>query len=425
MNDPLGDSDPILDGLPVSADAGLNARDSLEVLLSQFAEEVRRGGRPSIEDYARRYPLHAAEIRELFPLVFSLESWKSNKEIECLRKTVPRDFAMQVLGDYRIVRELGRGGMGVVFQGVHANGGRSVAIKVLPWRFAADMDRWKERFYREASTIAALRHKNIVPVHSFGCHDGYYYYVMQFISGLGLNEIIEALRRSHRPVQITPFRTGDLLPGSATGTGHPLYLARDSWRGFARLGEQIADALDHAHRAEVLHNDIKPSNLLVKPDGQVIVTDFGIGRWSSPDDPPLELEDAGVGTLRYAAPERLHGRVDRRSDLYSLGVTLYELATQVVPFESLNHKELLSRVLNEELMPPRRHVPAMPVPLETILMKAAARDPADRYASAAALAEDLRRFQRGQPILARRKSWIQKAAAWYCQFRGRNPTSPP
>lgn len=418
MTEPGGDSEPLLQGLPTSADAGLQARDSLEVLLSQFADEVRAGRFPAIEDYARRYPHLADEIRELFPLVSSLESWKSNKEVECLRRTVPREFAVERIGDYRVVRELGRGGMGIVFQAVSTRTPRPVAIKLLPWRFAADMERWKDRFYREASTIAALHHRNIVPVHAFGCHDGYYYYVMQYVEGIGLNEVIDALRASTRPVDLAALVakfTQSAMPTDAEG--HSLFLSRDSWRSFARLAEQIADALSHAHQQNVLHNDIKPSNLLVKASGQVIVTDFGIGRWSGPDETPLDASAEGVGTLRYAAPERLAGSVDPRSDVYSLGVTLYELATQTVPFEAINQKELLCRVLTEELEPARRIAVTMPVPLETLLLKATARDPQDRYQSVADLADDLRRFQRGEPLRARRKSFLQKTVAWYRSLR--------
>ncbi|MBS0202760.1 MAG: serine/threonine protein kinase [Planctomycetes bacterium] len=419
-----------LDGLPVPDDStGLQSRDSLELLLSQFADEVRAGSMPSIEDYVARNPHCAGEIRELFPLVFSLEQWKSNKEVECLRNNVPDDFSVEAFGDYKVVRELGRGGMGVVFYAVHTKSHRPVAVKLLPWRYAADMTRWKERFHREAATIAALRHKNIVQVYSFGRHEGYYYYVMQFVDGVGLDRIINRLRTSSRPCDASVLvaqnhpegipvpKPGEFPDEAAQGV---LVLMRDSWRGFARLGEQVASALAHAHQHDALHNDIKPSNLLVKQNGQVIVTDFGIGRLNADGEELDQHDNAQVGTLRYTAPERLHGQIDARCDIYALGITMYELVTQVTPFESINRAELLNRVIHEELPPPSKIMPQIPYPLETIILKAIAREPDDRYATAIEMADDLRRFINGQRIHATRKSLLQKAIKWYQAIRSKS-----
>ena len=429
MTDGPDEFEPVLDGLPVPMDTdGLNSRDSLEVLLSQFADEVRGGAMPSIEDYAARHPELAGEIRELFPLVFSLERWKSDKEVECLRRNVPDEFEVEAFGDYKVIRELGRGGMGVVFHAVHTRSRRPVAVKLLPWRYAADMPRWKERFHREAATIAALRHKNIVQVYSFGRHEGYYYYVMQYVDGVGLDGIINRLRSSSRQCDVGELvaacHPANPIRANAVGNDREssvLILMRDSWRGFARIGEQIASALAHAHQNDVLHNDIKPSNLLVKSNGQVIVTDFGLGRLNADGDDLGSPDDAAVGTLRYTAPERLHGTIDARCDVYSLGITLYELVTRVTPFESINRADLLNRVLNDELKPPCQIVPQIPYPLETILLKATARDPQDRYESAIALADDLGRFIVGQRIHATRKSLLQKAIRWYRRVRSGKP----
>lgn len=415
--------EPILDGLPVPVDsAGLNSRDSLEVVLSEFADEVRRGEMPSVEGYAERYPALAEQIRELFPLVFSLEQWKNNKEVEVLRRNVPEEFSVESFGDYKVIRELGRGGMGVVFYAIHSRSRRPVAVKLLPWRYAANMPRWKERFHREAATIAALRHNNIVQVYSFGRHEGYYYYVMQYVDGVGLDKIIERLRKSARPCDVgalvdsnhpdKPAKARPFITQVDSDRGD-LILLRDSWRGFARLGFQIASALAHAHQHDALHNDIKPSNLLVKADGHLIVTDFGIGRLNSDAAGLAEQTDSAIGTLRYSAPERIQGIISPRGDVYSLGITLYELVTQVTPFESINRADLEDRVCNEELKRPSQIVPQIPEPLETILLKATAKNPQERYESAIELADDLQRFINGQRIHARRKSLLQRALTWY------------
>ena len=431
MTDPDDAAEPELDGFPIPGDSeGLNSRDGLEVLLSRFADEVRTGALPSIEDYAAKHPEYADQIRELFPLVFSLERWKGDKEVECLRRNVPDEISVEAFGEYKVVRELGRGGMGVVFHAVHERTHRPVAVKLLPWRYAADMPRWKERFHREAATIAALQHRNIVQVYSFGRHEGYYYYVMQLIEGIGLDRIIDRLQKSSRPCSVPDLvaataanrssseRLSQKVPGQRDDSTHAtLALTRDSWRGFARLGEQIASALAHAHQNNVLHNDIKPSNLLVKPNGQVIVTDFGIGRLDNDEGEMLTQDESAVGTLRYMAPERLMGAGDARCDIYSLGITLYELITQTTPFDALNRSDLLDRVFHEALRPPCRIIPHIPVPLETIILKAIERDPADRYESASALAEDLRRFINGQRIRAVRKGFFQRAVTWCKSLR--------
>lgn len=420
MNESNGDSEPMLEGFPVPVDSGLQARDNLEVLLSQFADEVRGGAMPSIEDYAVRYPHLAKDIRDLFPLVFSLERWKNDKEVECLRRNVPEEFDVKSFGDYQVTRELGRGGMGVVFHAVHTRSRRPVAVKLLPWRYAADMSRWRERFHREAATIAALRHKNIVQVFSFGQHEGYYYYVMQYVDGVGIDQIIDRLRKSSRPCQVADLiarnhpesqaKPASSQVGDDSSHGE-LVLMRDSWRGFARLAEQVALALSHVHQNDVLHNDVKPSNLLVKLNGQVIVTDFGIGRME--DEESGVHDDAQVGTLRYTAPERLAGQISPKCDVYALGITLYELVTQVTPFEAINRADLLDRIQRETLKPPIQIVPDIPYPLETIVLKACAKDPQDRYESAIDLADDLRRFINGERIHATRPTLLQRALKWY------------
>ena len=427
MNDSADEFEPRLEGLPAPVDAsGLNSRDSLEILLSGFADEVRRGSSPSIESYVERHPQWESEIRELFPLIFSLERWKSDKEMECLRRSVPEDFTVEALGEYRVTKELGRGGMGVVFHAVHTRSARPVAIKLLPWRYAVDMERWKERFHREASTIAGLRHDNIVQVYSFGRHEGYYYYVMQYVEGIGLDRIIEQLRRSSRPCHVDELVTEKLTGKPPRDSGRrgsfetqgKLVLERNSWRGFAKLGAQIASALRHAHQQGILHNDVKPANLLVKANGQIILTDFGLGRLNS-EGGAVDRDEATVGTLRYTAPERLQGVVDARCDVYSLGVTLYELMTQVTPFAAINRADLLHRVLHEDLKRPSIAVPQIPPPLETILLKATARQPKDRYDSAQALTDDLQRFMEGRRIRATRKNFIQKAMDWIAARRAR------
>lgn len=385
------------------AQPGNSNRDPLEVAISEYTELKRLGQSPSIDEFASRYPALATEIQELFPLIENLERWKNNKEVECLRRNVPKEFPFDQLGDYKLVKELGRGGMGVVFEGFHQVSHHRVAIKLLPWRFAADMPVWKSRLQREASTIAALKHPNIVQIYSFAEDQGYYYYVMQLIEGECLDKIIGQLRRerTHSPT-IRRFPTEDSVAKTE--------LTWDSWRGFAKVADQVAQAISCAHRHEVLHNDIKPSNLIVRSNGQVILTDFGIGR---PRESDVEDDDHSVGTLRYMAPERWQGSSTPRSDIYSLGVTLYELATQTPIFDVRQRSQLRDAVLKNDPIPPSRHVPDIPPPLERIIMKSIAKDPRDRYESAIEMANDLRRFINRQPVKAKGKNLFQRAIAWW------------
>src|SRR5262249_47604015 len=226
------------------------------------------------------------------------------------------------LGDFRIVREVGRGGMGVVYEAVQLSLGRRVALKTLP--FAAALDgRQLQRFKNEAQAAAALHHSNIVPVFAVGCERGVHYYAMQLIDGHPLTALIQQARRARAGAPAPPGAdTARALQLSTLRTSQ----ASEYFRGAARLVAQAAEALEHAHQMGVIHRDVKPGNLMVDGRGHLWVTDFGLA----------QLHDGGltqtgdlVGTLRYMAPEQAAGQrlVDHRADVYGLGAPLYELLT--------------------------------------------------------------------------------------------------
>lgn len=418
MADPNEQTDVSLHGLPVARDAeGFRAREPLEILISRFTDAVRRGKRPSVEEYALRYGEWADEIREMFPLIESLERWKGEKEVECLRRSVPEEFPVRRMGEYRLGRELGRGGMGVVFEAEHESTGEHFALKLLPWRFAADMDLWKERFQREAATIAKVRHPNIVRVYGFGTHEGYCYYAMELVEGVSLDWIIRRLRETNDVVYVDEIRRARHEGGDPPGSrGDPLSgatvcgLHRDSWAEFADIGHQVALALGHAHEAGVLHNDIKPANLLLERTGKVIVTDFGIGRRADGDR--TDAEEQPTGTLRYMAPERLAGHSETRSDIYALGLTMYELVTRTPAFDIVDRRALADAILRGAVRRPRELVPHIPRGLEKIILNAMAPVPDDRYASAAAMAVDLLKFINGRSIRSTRAGFIGRVMRW-------------
>jgi WD40 repeat protein/serine/threonine protein kinase len=353
------------------------------------------------------------------------------------------------LGDFQLVREIGRGGMGVVYEAVQISLGRRVALKVLP--FAAAMDaKQLQRFKNEAQAAAHLQHPHIVPVHSVGCERGVHFYAMQFIDGHTLAAVIEELRTRTKfqirnpkseiqnPKSEIPNPKSEVNPNlESTRDASAACTRRDSatrigigssslalissfefrisgfFRMVASLGVQAAEALEHAHQLGVIHRDIKPANLLVDACGRLWVTDFGLARLGT--DAGLTMTGDLLGTIRYMSPEQALGKrvaVDPRTDVYSLGVTLYELLTLEPAYDGKNREEVLRQIAFEEPRPPRRLNQAVPVELETIVLKAMAKNPDERYATAQELAEDLRRFLEDKPIKAKRPSLRQRAAKW-------------
>jgi serine/threonine protein kinase/WD40 repeat protein/tetratricopeptide (TPR) repeat protein len=432
-----------------------SSRDALlERLAEEFVERHRRGERPALSEYADRHPDLAAEIRDLFPALVQIEHLKPAAG-DLTGAFVPErgpesGHTPERLGEYRILRQVGHGGMGVVYEAEQETLGRHVALKVLP-RQALLKATYLERFRREAKAAAKLHHTNIVPVFGVGECDGTHYYAMQFIPGEGLDKVLGDLRRLRAApgaptVAALPSEASvahSLLTGrfAAPATGpaagsaaHPAPPAPTSavgahgsstlsaggpeahyFRGVARVAVQVADALAYAHRQGILHRDIKPSNLLLDQQGTVWVTDFGLAKAEGADD----LTQTGdiVGTIRFMAPERFDGRSLPQSDVYALGATLYELLTLRSAFDDTNKGRLVNKVLHDPPAPPRKLDPRIPRDLETVVLKCLAKDPAERYATPEALAEDLRRFLADRPIQARRVSDAERLWRW-CR---RNP----
>jgi len=330
------------------------------------------------------------------------------------------------IGDFQIVRELGQGGMGVVYEAFEQRLGRRVALKLLPQRRTQD-PRYLERFRLEARAAARMQHPGIVTVHGFGEAEGVHYYSMQYIEGVGLDRVLALIawragaERAAAP-ELTVRERPVLEPllqllcnGSLSGADSddraadaaPLraLVGARYHRNVARLVLQAAEALEYAHNRGVLHRDVKPSNLLVDADGRVYVTDFGLAKTDESAD--LTREGDVVGTLRYMAPEQFQGHSDPRSDVYSLGLVLYELLALRPAFDASQRPRLVHDVLYERPPRPRAQRPEVPLDLERIVLTATSKLPEERYATARALAEDLRRWLEGRPIAARAPS------AWY------------
>jgi serine/threonine protein kinase len=404
---------------------------SLESLVAELADEIRecvgRGEQPALEEYVRRYPQYADVIRNLVASLQFLHLAGADSE-----GLVSAAAAVQPegpLGDFRIVREVGRGGMGVVYEAVQISLGRRVALKVLPLAAALDA-RQLQRFKYEAQAAAHLHHTNIVPVHAVGCERGVHYYAMQFIDGQTLAGVIRALRQqagldesgSSEPAagRGKPASTlHNCGPRSETTPGMPGGRpAATFWRTAAQWGAQAAEALAHAHELGIVHRDIKPANLLVDDRGHLWVTDFGLARLHN--DAGLTRTGDLVGTARYMSPEQALGQrgiVDQRTDIYSLGVTLYELLTLEPAFDGGDRQEVLRQIAQAEPRPPRRLNPGLPAELEIIVLKALAKSPAERYGTAQELADDLRRFLDDKPIRGRRPTAGQRVRRWARRYR--------
>jgi serine/threonine protein kinase/WD40 repeat protein len=406
------------DGPPSGPD-----RDPLDELAEEFAARLRRGEHPALSEFVTRRPDLADRIRGLFPTLVLME-----------RAAPPADVpAAGRLGEYRLVRELGRGGMGVVIEAVQESLGRRVALKVLPADRCQGV--WLERFRREAKAAARLHHTNIVPVFGVGQDGDTHFYVMQYIDGHGLDRVLFEVRRLRESTASlappppagpapyadprTPFPAPVTSAAAAAAAVSGLFSdGEDYCRAAARIGRQAADALHYAHGQGVFHRDVKPSNLLLDARGSVWVADFGLAKAVTADGPdtpdPRSLTETGdlVGTLRYMAPERFRGECDARGDVYALGVTLYELLTLRPAFDDPDRLRLVGQIARGEPEPLRRLNPAVPRDLDTIVRKATARRPPDRYPTAAAFSDDLGRFLDGRPVRARRASAAELAWRW-------------
>jgi tetratricopeptide (TPR) repeat protein len=393
--------------------------DRLGQLADEFLQRFRRGEKPALTEYTARHPDLADQIRELFPALLLLEEVRPGQQTVVGAEAMPGGGRPpRRLGDYRLVREIGRGGMGVVYEAEQESLGRRVALKVLAPGTLHDARR-VERFQREARAAARLHHSNIVGVFGVGEEEGTHYYVMQYIEGRPLDEVLAELRKLRAAGDRPAFpRASPGEPALADQTAPPASaptpssnLLSDPQRPFAKsvaqLGVQVAEALDYAAGQGVLHRDVKPSNLLLDVWGTVWLTDFGLAKATG--TPDLTRTGDLLGTLRYMAPERFEGRADGRSDVYALGLTLYELLAQRPAFSGQDQAELVRQITTAEAPRLDRLNPQLPRDLVTVVHKAMARDPADRYQTAGALAEDLRRFLDDRSILARRASLPEQA----------------
>lgn len=293
---------------------------------------------------------------------------------------------IQYIGDYELLREIARGGMGVVYKARQVRLNRVVALKmILAGQFASPAD--VQRFQTEAEAAAQLDHAGIVPVFEVGQHDGHHYFSMGLVEGESLAKRIT---------------DGPLPPRAA-----------------AEIVLRVAEAIEYAHRKGVIHRDLKPANVLLDKAGQPKVTDFGLAKRVQADS-HLTASGQILGTPSYMPPEQAAGRVDQvteTADVYSLGAILYATLTGRPPFQADNPLDTVMQVIEQEPVSPRALNPVVPLDLETICLKCLEKDRRQRYGSAGELAQELQRYLDGKPILARPVGRAERAWRW-CR---RNP----
>src|SRR5579864_4225433 len=491
----------------MSMSSGSRDYGRFDELAEEFAERYRRGERPSLQEYVDRLPEMAEEIREMFPALVEVEQVEGDARDDAHLAAPPAIGRLRELGDYRIVREIGRGGMGVVYEAEQISLGRRVALKVLPGHVVGDR-KALERFHREAKAAARLHHTNIVPVYEVGREGDLSFYAMQLIEGQGLEQVIDELARLRKPnrqpdgygpaapespevpatanlspiaasvrrrkralnsvaasllsgrlltqglelpagvasamielgttehfnpdatLDVAPAATikdhslaapvadvssSAVLPGGTAISSVESSVRRQAFfRSVAQIGRQAAQGLAYAHARGIIHRDIKPSNMLLDTAGVLWITDFGLAKT---EDDGLTATGDLLGTLRYMAPERFRGEGDARADIYALGLTLYELLTLRPAYDSSDRLQLIEQIKAEDPARPRSLDSRISRDLETIILKASDKDPARRYPTADAMAEDLRRFLADEPIRARQVS----AAERYWRWARRNP----
>ena len=392
-----------------------------EQVLEEITTRIQGGELVDLAACMAEHSEYAARLGRLLPAMQVLVAFGNSQSASANETTSlePAPPATGVLGDFRIIREIGRGGMGVVYEAEQISVGRPVALKVLPFASMLD-ERRLARFRNEVRAAGQLHHTNIVPIFAVGSDRGVHFYAMQLVAGQTLADIITDSRRARRLDDIGPVPPDSAGVVSANGDTARAALStvrtKDSaafYRTVAQLGIQAAEALEHAHSCGIVHRDIKPSNLLMDERGSLWLTDFGLASVES--DANLTMTGDLLGTLRYMSPEQTRGSrvvLDHRTDIYSLGATLYELVTLRPPFEAADRNELLRKINVIEPQAPRRIEPAIPADLETIVLKAMSKNAADRYATAQHMADDLQRFLDRKPIAARRPSLLEGGRKW-------------
>ena len=437
--------------------AGLTPVEQQQIseLLDEYLQQIENGKTPDTAKMLEEHPQWAGVLQRYLESLGVLHHAARGMHDSDPQAELPTSIAQdRRLGDYEIRRQIGRGGMGIVYEARQISLDRRVALKVLPLAAVLDQ-RQIARFRREAQAAAQLHHPNIVPVFGVGSDQGVHFYSMQLVDGMSVDRVLRSIQHdanasaafsfpTSATLESTPkqriepspatdptvaidrestiqthveesyddvsFSTASISAGSSVGDRS--YIDR-----VAELGIQAAFALQHAHDYGVIHRDIKPSNLMIDREGKLWITDFGLAHIQSETD--MTATGDLVGTLRYMSPEQARATevIDQRTDVYSLGITLYEMLTLQRAIPTKERAQLLRDIETLEPKAIRKLNPNIPKDLETIILKAISKDRDQRYAHASELADDLQRYLEGKPTLARRPTVLDLGTKWALRHR--------
>ena len=399
----------------------------------EFLEEVRNRSDETpekiIEEFGNRYPQIRNNIEELFPALIGIEKVAHGRR---QARNIEQE-SLPEFEDYQIIREIGRGGMGVVYEARQRSLDRRVALKTLSLNPESN-PAFLERFEREARTAASLHHTNIVPVFEVGYENGIHFFSMQYIDGINLSDLCRHLSESRQMSQndsmgknrseiatgqlnsmaTRTFAAGNELPylnpkSPLVDDPFAKVLGELGHQEIARIGAQIADALHYIHSQGIVHRDIKPSNILLDETGTPWLADWGLVRSEI-----SELTQTGdlFGSLPYMAPERFSGQARATSDIYSLGATLYELVTLRRIFDVQDQLALVATIVNENPKKPSEFAPNLSRDFENVILKAIDKQEDSRYQSSYQFAQDLRNLFEGRAVSARRLTTFEKFGRW-------------
>ena len=406
---------------------------AIAIATDEFLEAVRENSSDPeklIDEFAERYPDIGENIQDLFPALVGLEKI-ANAPVNPHSFHSPKKFPH--FQDYEVIREIGRGGMGIVYEAKQKSLDRKVALKTLNLDTSAGKG-FLERFQREAQIAATLHHSNIVPVFEVGCENGVHFFSMQYIDGISLAD----WRRHHQETQNfeavrSPNPAGQSLPDLSTAkmnrspgsdTATKVNVERSSDKPYshppkfsdqldqtqiAAMGAEIADALSYIHQQGIIHRDIKPANILLDRDGKAWLADWGLAKSGFSD---LTQTGELFGSLWYMAPERFKGESAATSDIYSLGATLYELLTMNRMFETEDHARLIQQIINDSPAAPSSHQSSITKDFENVILKSIDKDASQRYQTSAQFSDDLKNIVIGRPVSARRLNFLQRLVHW-------------
>ncbi|MCQ9206844.1 MAG: protein kinase [Omnitrophica bacterium] len=372
---------------------------NFENILLEILEKLITNDKIDIDEYCKKFPQYKDEI---LAKLRTAEFLKSNFQEE--------ELSGKKLGEYLLLQELGRGGMGIVFLAIQPSLSRLTAVKVLPPSFARDKKTLKN-FQEEAKIIAKFNHPNIAPIYSISNEKGVNYIAMGYISGISLKNIIEKLQKTKDPHKLKATVIQELLHVAPPNKKDISQKSISLKRGFqfwnkaycqfvATIGAEIADALSYAHQSGISHGDIKPSNVLLTNEGMPMIVDFGLSK----DIKKLSVSTSKefTGTLAYAAPEQVkNNTINDKTDIWSLGLTLYELLAFKNPFSENTVKKTVDKILKSYPLPLKHYNKKIPAELEAIILKCLENKPENRYASIAELAKDLNNYLESKPIKAK------------------------